>query len=512
MSANHDDTCHAIEPQVPAVIIIGIVCYFSPRTIGSGSYSPGLEFDANLYTAQFLGFNHKNSAAANSVQFQVEYISPWQTDEKSKLETQRIINSCTAIIGLEELGTQDNLDLMRRAKAREESKLRLILWIPNLEVTETRHNAKWSYTLNNLDLIDYIVAKTTENSKESFEPLINQLYEPVRKINSAILMPKVIYIPHATPAPPPISKFPHFYSPDFRRNILHFAGSSPHKNTLNQVKAGVALVAKYPQFYAKLIVKISQWPKEKFALGHNIISELKELAVQNPKVELRLGGFISDEEKFELFASSRLSLCCSTAEGFGHYIYESFAMGCTVVTTAGFPMEQAALFCSEEKAKAKEGSDAKEGSAGSQEARIVALVKPERTQLQNLGLGHTVSSSSIVEAVEQNLHGEYTEAVIRRCVERYDKQTQLFESAICSILIPLIVASKDSVKACNTVLSQGVQYPQNHDSDKRSRSNNYSNIDNNNRNYTQTNRDSNSYNSNYSSNRHDSYKRPRSRY
>lgn len=56
------------------------------------------------------------------------------------------------------------------------------------------------------------------------------------------------------------------------------------------------------------------------------------------RLQLELGGYISDAERSRLYLGCCLALCCSTAEGFGHSILEATAFGCMVVTSNAPPM------------------------------------------------------------------------------------------------------------------------------------------------------------------------------
>lgn len=192
--------------------------------------------------------------------------------------------------------------------------------------------------------------------------------------------------------------------PEQRRTILHFAGSSPHKNTLENSRAGLELVRALnaeqalaheravaralavgeappaPPMPFTFVVFVCSWPARtqtaaqtaaharrnakaagggssaspsnsaapsaspRYSLGPGALDTLSSLAAAHP-AEFRLlaGGFMSYDARAELYARTRLALCASRAEGFGHYVLEAAASGALVVTTDGAPMSS--LLC-----------------------------------------------------------------------------------------------------------------------------------------------------------------------
>ena len=128
------------------------------------------------------------------------------------------------------------------------------------------------------------------------------------------------------------------FNPVKRMNIIHFAGSSPWKNTYENCLAGLEILERFN--LNKLIIKITSFKNNKFNTHLiNNFDKLMELCNKNKdKIELIMNNVITENEKAELYKSCRLALCCSYAEGFGHYIMEAAYYGCLIITTSGIPM------------------------------------------------------------------------------------------------------------------------------------------------------------------------------
>lgn len=81
-------------------------------------------------------------------------------------------------------------------------------------------------------------------------------------------------------------------------------------------------------------------------------------------------GHTSEQEKQALYLQSRLAVCASESEGFGHHVLEAAGFGCQVVTTKGQPMESILRW----------------------------QVAPSSSKSRNLGLQHSLTSEEIYEA------------------------------------------------------------------------------------------------------------------
>jgi hypothetical protein len=195
----------------------------STRSVGQGAYSPGLEYDAKLYQERL-----------ESHGIAVRYIVPYGADAAAIKELQ----NCDFVIGFEELGVEALITAMRLLK--QEQRLRLVVLVPNLEVMDDAPRLKWAPTLQNLDVIDVVVSKAMPEDERTFSDLIETLWKRKRVAD----MPGIVTVPHSCPEPDASlsAESKNFFDPALRRTVLHFAGSSPHKNTLENCLAGVEIV------------------------------------------------------------------------------------------------------------------------------------------------------------------------------------------------------------------------------------------------------------------------------
>ena len=171
-----------------------------------------------------------------------------------------------------------------------------------------------------------------------------------------------------------------------------------------------------------------KWPKKGYANPQEF-AELKKLARDNPHtLELHEGGFISDEQRAQLYLRCRLAICASKAEGFGHYILEAARFGCLVVTTNAFPM--AGLLTDN-----------------------VALAEPTSCTTRHYGPFHEVPSDRIIAAVERSLKPaieEYSEAHIRACVSNFTRRCEQFQAS-CQQAYQLFQETCASVPTCVSI-------------------------------------------------------------
>jgi len=113
------------------------------------------------------------------------------------------------------------------------------------------------------------------------------------------------------------------YNSDIDKNFnkwLHLAGGSPYKNT-------------------QTIIDI--WELEYPNL--TIVYDPNRLSNLNIKTQANItyiSQFIPDNELKNLMNEYGVHLCCSSVEGYGHYINEARSTGAIVITTDGEPMRQ----------------------------------------------------------------------------------------------------------------------------------------------------------------------------
>jgi Glycosyl transferases group 1 len=373
---------------------IALMAPWREHKIGSGSYSPGLEYDAIVY----------EEALRARWNVSCHRVSPFYREPAQLDGFRTIISMCDAVIGFEELGTPDVWKvLLDRKQSRPEFKLILV---PNLEVMQDEQRMKWFSTLSNLHHIDVIVEKAP-----SLRPLLNRLLGS-RNCN-AVVVPVFHHSPDPTASiEAALPQHDMFVDPARRRNIIHFAGASYLKNSAEACRAGVALVRKYPQHFDKLIVQMTKWPNGRFKVeGYG---QVQRICRENQDViELVMGGFISDEERAALYCRAKLALCCSRSEGFGHYILEAARFGCMVVTTNGPPMKD--VLC----------------VPGTFE-----LARPNDSHGQplNFGVQFSVQSTEIVACASKLLQTPYDTHRIHKCVQNYHAAVYKFHRGLKRLL------------------------------------------------------------------------------
>ena len=379
---------------------IALITHSEAPIEGQNSYSPGLQYDARVYADYF-------SAAGT----EIVYIKPWGRGE-GRID----LTGVRAVIGFEEMGDISLLHELRTWKRNNKTDQFHICLVPNLEVMQTR--GKWSATLENLDLIDIFIAKTP-----SLIGLIEKWAAHQPKKNPKA---RVVRVFHSTPNNGEVVNFA-----ATRRNIIHFAGASYLKNTLEACRAGIELVREHSDIFQKFIIKITKWPSKHDTDGiialdriAGTFAEVKKLCDENKEiVELIVSGFMSDAHCAELYNTARLAICCSNAEGFGHSIVDAMRFGCLVVTTDGLPMRD--LAAPGRMTSPLENKLVPQGRMTSPlENKLVpqgrtALARPTARRSHNFGLYYDVPAANIVRAAETLDLAGYNEDIARQCVANY---------------------------------------------------------------------------------------------
>lgn len=184
----------------------------------------------------------------------------------------------------------------------------IIIWCPNTELI-----GRVASNLERKHLVDLIAGKT-QGQTDYLKSL--DWDKPIVRLNFATILEE---------KPGNVE----------RDSIIHFAGCSWMKNTKEQIIAGLKLVEE--GHAERLIVKMS--PSGKNKQVENLARKMHNMVKGHPNVEF-IDKYISEEEKIALYHRSKLALCASTCEGFGHYILEAASFGCKVVTTDGIPMKE----------------------------------------------------------------------------------------------------------------------------------------------------------------------------
>lgn len=452
-------------------------------------------FAATSLTTGTLTPDNSDEQTKAHTRFEVVKISPeWDRNGVATPATMSSLCGLDVILGLEELGSADMIQRLQALKhirtgdgeGEEEGdgavdvdrRAPIIIWVPNLEVTSddraTTKNGKWRATLSALtsNFIDIIIAKMP--NREDFMRCIRGVYEAYQaelRDEQVIHVPHTCYLEESASAAPsgkkkyhqpraalacaaaaassaavpssnssahPSPSLPaHFIDVSSRTTILHFAGSSPHKNTLENCRAGLEIVKRLNETDAAqggsghrftFTVFICPWPSKRgdgpprYAIGLEAYESIKAMAASNPnEFKLIAGGFMSYGARRDLLARTRLALCASRAEGFGHYILEAAASGCMVVTTNGPPMSSLLT-----------------------EPGTFALAEPLKEEAQCYGFGYPVQASQIVKAaMSLNLleSSGYSSDTIARCVrnetntkERFHRSMAQLKAHLCTLV------------------------------------------------------------------------------
>ncbi len=150
----------------------------------------------------------------------------------------------------------------------------------------------------------------------------------------------------SSPSPSLPSLSPCMWNPRTRCDILHFAGTSAYKNTLECVHAGLELVNTYPSIFRRLVVIVTRLPNlrpkaHQYAVPKEDWQNIESLlsSAKGGSFNLVCAGNVSELEKMEAFSSARLVLCASSAEGGSAFtMQEAARMGCLIVSTDAPPM------------------------------------------------------------------------------------------------------------------------------------------------------------------------------
>jgi hypothetical protein len=399
---------------------IGLIIAYIKDNIGSCF---GLKNDALLYEKYLKG------------EWNIYYISPYTINDRDEQDRKNIINKCNIIIGFEEMG---DIKLINYIKNRHDI---IKILIPNLEVMDKNPRLKWYDTLTNIDMIDIIINKAdcletliekfikklivVHNNKILFDKnynnkTIENYYKLLNTKNTKNI--KILNIGHITFNNDNDDNDDNLFIPEKRMNIIHFAGSSSWKNTYENCLAGLEILERFN--LNKLIIKITSFKNNKFNTHLiNNFDKLMELCNKNKdKIELIMNNVITENEKAELYKSCRLALCCSYAEGFGHYIMEAAYYGCLIITTNGIPMNCLLTH-----------------------KNTYELVEPISKKNVNYGIKYITKSNDIVIAANRLNIMDYNKKRILDCIDNYNIMKQKFKKNI-SIFSNLLKSVVDNIK------------------------------------------------------------------
>lgn len=105
------------------------------------------------------------------------------------------------------------------------------------------------------------------------------------------------------------------------RTFFHLAGRSVNKGT----QTLIAVWTRHPDWPQLVII---QSPRTATAIDPPVANIMHRI------------DYIDDAELKHLQNSSRVHVCCSETEGFGHYLVEAMSVGAFVLTTDGAPMNE----------------------------------------------------------------------------------------------------------------------------------------------------------------------------
>tara|TARA_B100001094_G_scaffold332518_1_gene404983 strand:+ start:6818 stop:7762 length:945 start_codon:yes stop_codon:yes gene_type:complete len=167
-------------------------------------------------------------------------------------------------------------------------------FIPNLEWLN-------QYDITNMKYVDNVLCKT----QNCYETMKNMF--PKKKIN---------YIKFTS-----IDRKKSKIKINFEK-VFHLKGISNYKNT---------------QLLLNLWMKHEEWPM--LTIVHYGTLEI-EIPIKVKKNITMIQKKIKEEQLEELMNENGIHICCSYAEGFGHYINEGRSVGAIVLTTNGSPMNE----------------------------------------------------------------------------------------------------------------------------------------------------------------------------
>lgn len=175
-------------------------------------------------------------------------------------------------------------------------------------------NQEWYYKtwVSLLSKFDYIFTKT-DYASEIFKNLVS-------KIDNK---PEIIKTGWMTPDLDVLSNTKKYNKKPLQ--FLHISGRSKYKNTQATIDCWSSI--QWPENYEKpkLIVRYSP--------EFHDIKEVECDTIEYLREEL------SKKELHKLMSDSQVHICCSEAEGFGHYIQEAKASSSVILTTNGLPMK-----------------------------------------------------------------------------------------------------------------------------------------------------------------------------
>jgi hypothetical protein len=262
--------------------------------------STGLMQDAAVYAEAYA-----------DIGYTAVYIKPWIEHDADRTTVRTQLAQCSIVIGIEEFGDAALIELL----------------------SSWRDAGGKLYLLANLEILDRHKPTVAHLKSTHLDGIIVKARGLIPAAQAAAPGVRVLCIRHTLPMSVLKHIKPHCDHSDVRDTIVHYAGSSWLKNSLENVRAGIELAAR---LNCKFVVKLTPIKRGKFLSAD--VDAIRALAASH-KFTL-IDHYQTEAEKHALYARSRLALCCSRAEGYGYYIMEAAAHGLQVITTNGIPMNE----------------------------------------------------------------------------------------------------------------------------------------------------------------------------
>lgn len=166
-------------------------------------------------------------------------------------------------------------------------------FLKNANINILIPNLEWmfDFSIKNLSAFDFVLAKNTQ-----CENILKKLHNNVIYIGFTSTDRYASTIPKT-------------------KRFFHFAGKSIQKNT--ELVIDVFSELNYPI---------------------TIIDSTQRFSGKIPPFITYITDFLSEEEIIQLCNSHRIHICCSLAEGWGHYMYEALSCKSVVVTNDSYPL------------------------------------------------------------------------------------------------------------------------------------------------------------------------------
>ena len=241
----------------------------------------GLRQDLNLYQCELASRDVDVSSMELKHQTVTEFngLSGAKRKPRQKMDSdfETVLKQSTVLIGFETLGDHHSWEAIIHAKSRNGL---IVMLVPNLE--QSKQSNLWvKSTMDNLQHVDILVAKT-----ECVFERLDSLRLCQKFSHSA---GNLSLVPHSTQL---IDIGSPIIDPSLRTKIIHFHGSSMHKNTKHNCIAAAKLIKQCPTVFTELIIKCSSDALECGAAGEENLTTTPEAGAFRVMSETELQRYI----------------------------------------------------------------------------------------------------------------------------------------------------------------------------------------------------------------------------